>query len=424
MKNEEKRSFLHALFLHIGIRIRYLFDSKFFLAPLLGEVSAYPSPFRPKHAPKLDFLTLMGIKFFWIFSGMVRQYKPIAFLFLVTGIYHLLGFLHRKLMARVVRIMQSDPQYLKEGRERPIPEYDWQNGSPEEFYETFVKRPHPVVLRGFMDNSDLVRELTYDKILEKYGEEDVLLTRKEMDGYPGKVKDVEDPSVYLHNAEVFFNKYPEFNEYLETERLEPYARQKVGYSQLFVGRHGTGTPFHNAGVFNYFYMVDGSKTWEFIDPYDTPLMYPMWGFGTAASFSCCLFTDEFDEQAFPAFQYCPYYKATLNPGDVLFNPPWWWHAIRNVSEKTVGIASRWHTDGIAGHKFTMTEEDYDIHRFASFQFFMGLKSFPFLQSILREPSPKFDEHKTVREKNNRFVHKQREIAESPGLVLFGHRITF
>jgi hypothetical protein len=30
---------------------------------------------------------------------------------------------------------------------------------------------------------------------------------------------------------------------------------KNGYEQLFVGREGTGTPFHNAANWNMFYMV-------------------------------------------------------------------------------------------------------------------------------------------------------------------------
>ena len=39
-----------------------------------------------------------------------------------------------------------------------VPEYDWKNGSPEEFYQTFVKRPHPVVLRGFMKGEALLKD--------------------------------------------------------------------------------------------------------------------------------------------------------------------------------------------------------------------------------------------------------------------------
>jgi hypothetical protein len=39
------------------------------------------------------------------------------------------------------------------------------------------------------------------------------------------------------------------------ERIEPYLHMKNGYEQLFVGREGTGTPFHNAANWNMFYMV-------------------------------------------------------------------------------------------------------------------------------------------------------------------------
>ena len=69
----------------------------------------------------------------------------------------------------------------------------------------------------------------------------------------------------------------------------------------------------------------------------------------AASIIGCLWPGEYNAEAFPLFKYCPTYYAEVGPGDVLFNPPWWWHAIKN-SENTVGVASRWHTDGIVGHK--------------------------------------------------------------------------
>merc|ERR1719261_369418 len=92
--------------------------------------------------------------------------------------------------------------------------------------------------------------------------------------------------------------------------------------------------------------------------------------------------------------------------DVMLNPPWWWHAIRNVSDETVAVASRWHGDGSVGRGFVFTQEDYEINRLLDFSFFMGLKSFPFMQSVLATPSPKFDEHTTVRERKNRFTHTQ------------------
>ncbi len=141
--------------------------------------------------------------------------------------------------------------------------------------------------------------------------------------------------------------------------------------------------------------------------------------GRAAAVLCCLWPSEYNEQAFPLFKYCPVYTAEINAGDVLFNPPWWWHSIKNVTPTTVGVASRWHTDGIAGHNLVATEEDYDIARFSSMAFFAGLTSYPFLHSILQEPSPRYDEHVTIREINNRYVHKQIQIHDKGGIDACG-----
>merc|ERR1712037_545052 len=133
--------------------------------------------------------------------------------------------------------------------------------------------------------------------------------------------------------------------------------------------------------------VDGTKRWYFIDPYDN------------------------DESVMPAFKYCPYFHTDLQPGDVLFNPTWWGHAIRNTSEKTVGIAARWLTDGVVGAKWTSPEENYDIDRMASMIFFAGPESWKFLHGVLADASPKYDEHMTLREVKNRFTHTAIAVAK-------------
>jgi hypothetical protein len=97
---------------------------------------------------------------------------------------------------------------------------------------------------------------------------------------------------------------------------------KVGYEQIFAGKEGTGSPFHCASVYNMFYMIDGSKKWWFVDPYDSFLGYPIAVLGLNAATLMCLWPYQYNEAAFPLFQYCPVYSTTLEAGDVLFNPPW------------------------------------------------------------------------------------------------------
>lgn len=408
---EAQRSFAHVLFLHAAIRIRYFFESWFLLKPLLYPgFSKYQSPHRPKEIPHVDYFTGLGIKICWVISAFARNHRMLLGFLCLIRFMHLLNWIHGKLMDRVVAQMEASGVDFERVRERQIPEYDWKNGNPEEFYNLFVKNPHPVVLRGFMTDTELTRDFTFEKILERYGDEDVLLTRKELDGVPGKLREVDDPKVYLHNSEILFRKYPEVTRALNTKQLEPYLKMKNGYSQIFVGRCGTGSPCHNASVWNMFYMVDGSKKWYMIDPADAYLAYPMQHWGRAAGFLLGLYPDEYDEKALKAFKYCPYYTIELQPGDVMFNPPWWYHGIRNTSETSVGIATRWHPDGIAGSQYRTMEEDYDIHPMATYVFMLGEASWPFLQGVLKEPSPRYDEHATLREKKNRFTHIQRELA--------------
>lgn len=197
---------------------------------------------------------------------------------------------------------------------------------------------------------------------------------------------------------------------------------KVGYEQIFIGREGTGTPFHHAANYNFFYQITGAKRWYFIESFDTFLMYPIAIFGRAANASMCLYPDVYNKQAFPLFHYAPVYSTVLQPGDVLYNPAFWWHAIKNdVTPTSVAVASRWHTNGICGgwSNLSTAEENYDIYRVGSLFFFLGAASYQFLHGILQTPSPRYDEHQTLREKNNRFVHRQWDMHTNGGLQVGG-----
>lgn len=72
--------------------------------------------------------------------------------------------------------------YTSAQRKMPMPEYDWQNGDPETFFNNFAVRSHPVVLRGFMKDTELLKKLNWDTVLSKYGDEEVYLTTSAIDG--------------------------------------------------------------------------------------------------------------------------------------------------------------------------------------------------------------------------------------------------
>jgi hypothetical protein len=203
---ENKRHWLHAIYLQLGIRLRFFWENGF--KALFLPTTAYPSNWRPKNCPKYDMITQIGFIWIWFITACTRDFMVFYAILCKLGFVSVLAKIHDWLANRLIAQFKT-AGYSSADREIAIPEYDWKKGTPEEFYQTFVKRPHPVILRGFMKNTPLLKELSWDKVLSTYGEETVYLTKREIDGFPGKLKDVNNPNIYLHNSEALFNKYPQ-----------------------------------------------------------------------------------------------------------------------------------------------------------------------------------------------------------------------
>lgn len=202
-----RRHWITAIFLQLGIRLRFWIESFLGFKVLLG-LAGYPSPWRPKNCPKYDLITRVGFVWVWLTAGLAREIPAIYYILAKIGFIGILNRVHEWLSNRLMNLLTKDG-YTAGQRTLAIPEYDWKNGTPEEFYELFVKRPHPVILRGFMKDADLLTKLNWDTVMKRFSEEEVFLTKKELDGYPGKLKEVDNPKVYLHNSEILFSKYPE-----------------------------------------------------------------------------------------------------------------------------------------------------------------------------------------------------------------------
>ena len=220
-----------------------------------------------------------------------------------------------------------------------------------------MKRPHPVVLKGFAKQSPAVKKWSVDWIVANFGNEKALTKTLLGDNIPGRVKDINTPGTYLHNCEAIFVNHPELVEDLELSKLLPFVSADGNSKkphlanlhpragplpiQFFLGRGGTGTGFHCANGFNWFYMIEGSKKWTFVDPRWTVLTFPALNRG--ALYQSCAVTDPNTvlDKYKPLWRVCPRYAAIVEPGDVLLNPPWWWHCIENLTKDSTAVATRW-----------------------------------------------------------------------------------
>eukprot|EP00736_Rhodelphis_marinus_P014581 Rmarinus@m.19545 len=245
---------------------------------------------------------------------------------------------------------------------RKIPEIDPTTITPEEFYEKYVKNPHPVILKGMNKNSEAVKKWSVDYFM-KY-KDDIAPVQEH-----GESPDVErlcfgdylqwvkrnenttleerEESKYLANFANLFNWHPELVKELDVEKMSkwlgPTGNRLLG-CHMFIGLKDTATPFHSANTMNWFCMVRGRKKWTFVHPENDLMIYPLYSHDVFYTGSMLEYPEppsEVMEMDFPLWKYCPRYEAIVEDGDVMLNPSWYWHRIQNIDKITIGCATRW-----------------------------------------------------------------------------------
>jgi hypothetical protein len=221
---------------------------------------------------------------------------------------------------------------------------------PNEFYEKYVKYPRPVVIRGLAKDCEAVKKWNREFFLEKYGNTELYMNKIEygeqikVREWMGKLSEVlEKKGIYGDNSKILFTKHPELQDDIASvPGWRKFLKSSIFLSPYIFLGFASGAPFHCANFWNFFIMVDGEKQWTFISPEHSlqvgALVNP-----TALYADGCVTgkggTWRDESEIFK--QYCPKYRTILKQGDVLLNPPWWWHEIQNQTPFTIGIATRW-----------------------------------------------------------------------------------
>jgi hypothetical protein len=212
----------------------------------------------------------------------------------------------------------------------------------------------PVVLRGFAKDHACVRQWSPEYFLERYGDfrmwyssteqlfvENALLSDLIKNTLAG-----DKSRAYVENLSDIFNSFPELHDQIGLDHVADYLGDAASYhkiAQLFIGGPGTGAAFHCANELNCFLQIYGQKKWTFVHPRYSFAMY-------STIFNKGIFVGSlvkhnaprrFLEAKQPLYNRIPKLQVVLDPGDMLINPPWWWHAVNNLGKATIAIASRW-----------------------------------------------------------------------------------
>lgn len=239
----------------------------------------------------------------------------------------------------------------------PLNELHYHNMTMKEFQKLFFNYK-PFVVRNFSTNTPLKRwspSLFVDQIKEKQmatvggfmvGDSD-LSSKSAYKFYD--VAKIMDPSnnFYIPANNHILVQHP--NMFLEYEGMTNKLLEKVNRTivnvDMFVSnteKVSTGSRWHSAHGTNAFIQAKGEKTWTFLEPAATICMKPYWKWNEDAIWSRHSYKEL--QQKIPYLKY-PHYKVTLHEGDLLINPAYWWHSVKNGKGFVMGIANRliqWH----------------------------------------------------------------------------------
>mmetsp|Transcript_10911 Transcript_10911/g.14189 ORF Transcript_10911/g.14189 Transcript_10911/m.14189 type:complete len:383 (-) Transcript_10911:251-1399(-) len=108
--------------------------------------------------------------------------------------------------------------------------------------------------------------------------------------------------------------------------------------QLWIGAGDEGatqgTGLHCDICNNFIVQLAGSKYWEFMHPKYSPLLRPTMKRGKTAISGSDITTKT------EVLPYIPRMVATINEGDFMYNPDWYWHTVRNAPGYAMAIVAR------------------------------------------------------------------------------------
>jgi hypothetical protein len=249
---------------------------------------------------------------------------------------------------------------LPDGRVEPVVRV--RNLDPAEFYERYFVTGIPVVLEGAASGWPAISKWTPDYLMGYCGNDEIdVLDGQHWSVAAGGPAVVTTAESRLRVRELMnvvkqggawygaflelLDKYADLRSDLDLSFVAKYGhtRQRIPWqrnvlAKMYVGGPGTSTSFHCAGVSNLYVQAHGRKKWVLVQPEYTPFMYP----APQRGINWQSFVDFRD----PDYAACPLYRlvdrreTVLEPGDVLWNPPFVWHGVANLTE-SIAVSLWW-----------------------------------------------------------------------------------
>uniref|UniRef100_A0A6C0ATY5 JmjC domain-containing protein n=1 Tax=viral metagenome TaxID=1070528 RepID=A0A6C0ATY5_9ZZZZ len=279
---------------------------------------------------------------------------------LIQNDYFLTTFMNNNRNNRLDKLPRIESQ--------PIPELSIQELTKENVEKVSKCFTEPFIVRGLIKEFDCVKKWNLEYFENEYGNIDVpafsdnktvsysrntstRLKKCDKDTNLCSIREICDgikkgEPVYVNNISKLFTVSKQAENELNLHKMSEimnssfFKKEKENkfMSQLFLGGKNTGTSLHCASNVNFFFNIKGTKHWGFIHPKYTSIIKCQ----TSEKGLFAISDDDFfSESENNPFLKIPRYEALLHSGDFLFNPAWYWHAVKNKTDYTIGVANRY-----------------------------------------------------------------------------------
>lgn len=229
------------------------------------------------------------------------------------------------------------------GRRFPVPRITRSEFDRNASYH--LRRELPIVIEGAATEWECLRSWSFDELKRRYGDEQVPVN---IDGEPVEarfesvIEMIEARMGHYLSFLPLLEMHPELLEELDHRWLSSHVRP-LSFArdfQVFIGHERTMTRIHNNIRMNLFVQVLGEKRWVFYPNYYRAVLDPR--LRETARYPEHADHDPFEPDRDPpaGYEYIDTYETTLREGDVLFNPPYVWHTVKNYS-LSLGVGYRW-----------------------------------------------------------------------------------
>jgi hypothetical protein len=226
--------------------------------------------------------------------------------------------------------------------------------SAKEFKREYIWKGKPVILEGAAKDWACTKNWSLEYFKDLYGEEEILhVDHKAIEAEYERMTlgeildDIRGGGARYYRFYPLLQRHPEHLKDFDYEFIfkSRHKWSPVENFQVFIGGEGSYTPLHNAYGDNIFTQAYGEKEWMIYPSIYSMIMDPdpaqnvyrnasyRYGGGIFNPF-------EPNFETHPLFQYIDGYHLVLKPGDVLYNPPYWWHAVKNPTD-SIGVGYRW-----------------------------------------------------------------------------------